>query len=136
LHKARRDQGEQAPEAIGDLWLQANATMFGGSVELTPDYRHWWGYISHFVHTPFYCYAYSFGELLVLALFQQYERQGPERFVPAYLKLLQAGGSESPAALLKPLDVDLNDPRFWDRGLELVEQWVAQAGALAARLAA
>jgi oligoendopeptidase F len=134
LHASRRAHGELAPDAIGELWMQANAAMFSGSVELTADYRHWWGYISHFVHTPFYCYAYSFGELLVLALFQQFERQGAERFVPAYLRLLEAGGSQSPAALLQPLGVDLNDPRFWDHGLELVDQWVAQAESLAARL--
>jgi oligoendopeptidase F len=135
LHQARRTRGELAPEAIGDLWMAANAAMFEGSVELTPEYAHWWGYISHFVHTPFYCYAYSFGELLVLALFQQFERQGAERFVPAYLTLLAAGGSDAPQALLSPLGVNLSDPGFWDRGLEAVEQWVAQAETLAGRLA-
>jgi len=112
--------------------MAVNAAMFQGSVELTPEYAHWWGYISHFVHTPFYCYAYSFGELLVLALFEQFERQGAERFVPAYLNLLKAGGSDAPQALLRPLGVDLSDPEFWERGLARVEGWVAEAEALAA----
>jgi oligoendopeptidase F len=134
LHQARRSKGELAPDAIGELWMAVNAAMFEGAVELTPDYAPWWGYISHFVHTPFYCYAYSFGVLLVLALFQQFEGQGAERFVPAYLTLLQAGGSDTPQALLRPLGVDLSDPGFWERGLERVEQWVAEAEALAAPL--
>ena len=132
LHQARRSEGELAPDAIGELWMAVNAAMFQGSVELTPEYAHWWGYISHFVHTPFYCYAYSFGELLVLALFEQFERQGAERFVPAYLNLLKAGGSDAPQALLRPLGVDLSDPEFWERGLARVEGWVAEAEALAA----
>jgi oligoendopeptidase F len=136
VHAARRKQGELSPGTLGELWLRANAAMFGGAVELTPGYAHWWAYISHFIHTPFYCYAYSFGELQVLALYQQYEQQGPERFVPAYLTLLEAGGSDAPQALLKPLGVDLADPGFWDRGLELVEQWVAQAEVLAAQVQA
>jgi oligoendopeptidase F len=136
LHRARRERGELSPAAIGELWLRANEAMFAGSVELTPDYAHWWSYISHFIHTPFYCYAYSFGELLVLALFQQFEQQGAERFVPAYLTLLEAGGSDSPRALLRPLGVDLDDPGFWDRGLELVERWVADAETLAAKVLA
>jgi oligoendopeptidase F len=105
--------------------------MFGDSVELTDDYAWWWLYIPHFVHSPFYCYAYAFGELLVLSLLELYDRQG-ERFVPRYLELLRAGGSDTPERLLARLDLDVADPKFWDGGLAVLEGLVAEAEALAA----
>ncbi len=130
LHEARRTQGELPPERISELWLETNQRMFGTSVKLTDDYRWWWLYISHFIHVPFYCYAYAFGELLVLALYQQYVREG-EAFVPKYLELLAAGGSDSPQKLLAPLGVDTSDPNFWNRGLEFLRSMVREAEQLA-----
>lgn len=130
LHEARRAQGELPPERIGELWLETNQRMFGTAVKLTDDYRWWWLYISHFIHVPFYCYAYAFGELLVLALYQKYLREG-EAFVPKYLELLSAGGSESPRKLLAPLGVDTSDPGFWNTGLEFLRSMVRQAEQLA-----
>jgi oligoendopeptidase F len=130
LHRLRREQGELEPAAIGRVWLDANRRMYGDAVELSAGYSHWWSYISHFVHTPFYCYAYSFGELLVLALYRRYEEQG-QAFVPGYLKLLEAGGSAPPRDLLRPLGVDIADPGFWDQGVALLEDWLRQAEALA-----
>lgn len=130
LHEARRAQGELPPEKIGDLWLEANQQMFKDSVQLSDDYRWWWLYISHFIHVPFYCYAYAFGELLVLALYQKYLREG-EVFVPKYLELLSAGGSDSPAKLLAPLGVNPSDPTFWETGLEFLRSMVREAEALA-----
>jgi oligoendopeptidase F len=130
LHAARRAEGELPVQRINELWLAANRPMFGDSVGLSDDYGWWWLYIPHFVHTPFYCYAYAFGELLVLALLHQYDAQGAA-FVPRYLELLRAGGSESPAALVARLGLDVADPRFWDGGLVLLEQMVEQAEALA-----
>src|SRR5262249_361677 len=106
LHEARREQGELAADQINELWLAANRPMHGDAVQLTDDYRWWWLYIGHFIHSPFYCYAYAFGELLVLALFQKYKEDG-ETFVPRYLELLAAGGSGRPDALLARVGVDV-----------------------------
>jgi len=118
-------------ERMGDIWMKVNAAMYGDAVRLTDDYRWWWAYIPHFIHSPFYCYAYSFGELLVLALYELYREQG-EAFVPKYLELLAAGGSESPARLLAGLGIDINDPGFWARGLSVLRRLVEEAEALAA----
>lgn len=130
LHQARRTEGELTSQRIGDIWAESNRAMFGDSVELTPGYTGWWMYISHFVHSPFYCYAYAFGELLVLALYRRYLEEGTS-FVPRYLALLEAGGSDAPHVLLGRLGVDINDPQFWQGGLALVEEMVAEAESLA-----
>jgi oligoendopeptidase F len=130
LHAARRSEGELPIERINALWLEANAPMHGDAVRLSGDYAWWWLYIPHFVHSPFYCYAYAFGELLVLALLRRYDEEGAA-FVPRYLALLRAGGSAAPAALLAKLGLDVADPRFWDGGLALLEAMVAQAEKLA-----
>src|SRR5262249_2993324 len=95
LHDARQAQGELATEQINALWLEANKPMHGDVVRMTEGYGWWWMYIGHFIHVPFYCYAYAFGELLVLALVQKYKQEGPN-FVPRYLELLAAGGSDKP----------------------------------------
>jgi oligoendopeptidase F len=130
LHKARREQGEQTTEQINELWLAANRPMHGEVVKLTDGYAWWWSYIGHFIHVPFYCYAYAFGELLVLALVQKYRQEGPA-FVPQYLDLLAAGGSDAPHVLLGKLGIDVNDPRFWELGLKLLGEMVAEAEELA-----
>jgi oligoendopeptidase F len=131
LHAARRSEGELPIQRINALWLEANAPMHGDAVRLTDDYAWWWLYIPHFVHSPFYCYAYAFGELLVLALLRRYDEEG-EAFVPRYLDLLRAGGSQAPAVLLAELGLDVTDPRFWDGGLAVIEGMVTEAEALAA----
>jgi oligoendopeptidase F len=130
LHEARRKEGELSTERINELWLAANRPMHGDVVHLTDGYGWWWMYIGHFVHVPFYCYAYAFGELLVLALFQKYKQEG-ERFVPRYLDLLAAGGSDAPHKLLAKLDVDVTDTTFWDLGLKLLDDMVQEAEELA-----
>lgn len=130
LHHARRTQGELSRDQICDLWLQPNTALYGDAVTLTDDYRWWWAYIPHFVHTPFYCYAYGFGELLVLALYEMYRREGAA-FVPKYLDLLAAGGSDSPANLLRRLGVNISDPHFWNLGLQPLRQMVEEAEELA-----
>jgi oligoendopeptidase F len=131
LHAARRAEGELAVERINELWMRANRPMFGDSVELRDDYAWWWLYVPHFVHSPFYCYAYAFGELLVLSLLRCYDAEGPA-FVARYLELLRAGGSESPATLLARVGLDARDPGFWDGGLALLEELVGEAERLAA----
>jgi oligoendopeptidase F len=130
LHAARRAEGELSRQRICTLWQTANATLYGDAVTLTDGYGWWWAYIPHFVHSPFYCYAYSFGELLVLALYEKYRREG-ETFVPEYLHLLAAGGSDTPQRLLRPLGVDIEDPQFWQSGLEPFSKMVDEAERLA-----
>ena len=130
LHAARQKQGELSTNAINAIWMKANQAMFGDVVEFTPGYSTWWSYIGHFIRSPFYCYAYSFGELLVLALFQKYKRDG-DAFVPKYLELLSSGGSDAPHLLLAKLGVDVTDPKFWELGLKLLGEMVAEAEKLA-----
>ncbi len=130
VHKARAEQGELTTEQINELWMNANSPMHGNVVQLTNGYAWWWEYIPHFIHVPFYCYAYAFGELLVLALYQKYKQEG-EAFVPKYLELLARGGSEAPDVLLSRLDVDVNDPGFWELGLKLLDDMVSEAETLA-----
>jgi oligoendopeptidase F len=130
LHAARQEKGELTPESINELWMEANRPMHGNVVQLTDDYAWWWLYIGHFIHVPFYCYAYSFGELLVLALVQKYKQDGPA-FVPRYLDLLSSGGSDAPHKLLAKMGVDVNDPGFWELGLRLLGDMVREAERLA-----
>jgi oligoendopeptidase F len=133
LHKARREQGELTTEQINELWLQANRPMHGEVVRLSEGYGWWWLYIGHFIHTPFYCYAYAFGELLVLALVQKYKQEGAA-FVPKYLDMLSRGGSEAPHVLVGRLGVDVTDPGFWGLGLRLLDDMVTEAKKLAAQM--
>src|SRR5262249_27593975 len=133
-HKARKEQGELRTEQLNELWLAANRPMHGEVVQLTEGYGWWWLYIGHFIHVPFYCYAYAFGELLVLALVQKYRQEG-QAFVPRYLELLSAGGSDAPHKLLAKMGVDVNDPGFWELGLRLLGDMVTQAESLAAKVA-
>lgn len=133
LHKARQERGELTMEQINELWMDANRPMYGKAVKLTDGYACWWLYIGHFIRSPFYCYAYAFGELLVLALVEKYRQEG-EAFVPRYLELLAAGGSESPDGLLARLGVDVTDAGFWEMGLKLLGKMVDQAEELAAKL--
>lgn len=125
-HAARQAEGELTTERLNQLWMEANGPMHGNAVKLTDDYAWWWLYIGHFVHVPFYCYAYSFGELLVLALYEQYQRDG-NAFVPKYMQLLTSGGSMSPPELVARLGIDINQPAFWNQGLSLLDRMVTKA---------
>ncbi len=124
-------RGRLTPEQLGEHWLAANQRYYGEAVEQTKGYALGWSYIPHFIHTPFYCYSYVFGELLVLALYGLYREQGPA-FVPRYMALLEAGGSRSPEDLLADLDVDIRDPAFWQRGLDELQRLIDWAHELAA----
>jgi oligoendopeptidase F len=126
MHNGRRLQGELSAEQLSALWLETQQPMFGDSVTLRSEYGIWWAYISHFLGTPGYVYSYAFGELLVLALYARYLEEG-DKFVTRYLSLLRAGGNGSPYELLRPFGVDLNDAAFWQGGLELVSQMLAEA---------
>jgi len=129
-HTARREQGELAVDRIGDLWAESQTELLGDAVEVTEGYRSWWSYVPHFIGSPGYVYAYAYGQLLALAVYGRYEEEG-ESFVPAYLQLLEAGGSRSPEELGAIVGVDLADPGFWDRGLDIVERQLEQAEAAA-----
>ncbi|MBS3817129.1 MAG: M3 family oligoendopeptidase [Candidatus Thermoplasmatota archaeon] len=130
LHQTQREQGELKSEEINEIWMEANKKEFGDSVELRDQYGWWWSYVLHFVHYPFYCYAYAFGELLVLALYDMYKEKGDE-FVPQYIDLLKAGGSEDPKDLLEKIGVDITDPDFWQRGLSVLREKVDRVEELA-----
>lgn len=125
MHGGRR-HGELSAEQLSTFWLETQRPMFGDSLTLRDDYAIWWAYISHFLGTPGYVYAYAFGELLVLALYGRFIEEGPN-FVDQYLMLLRAGGSRSPYELLRPFGIDLNDPAFWFGGLGVVEQMLMEA---------
>ena len=133
MHSARRSEGELTAERFNELWLETQRDMFGDSVTITDEYGSWWSYVPHFLHTPGYVYAYSFGELLVLALYRIYQEEGAN-FVPKYIDLLAAGDSDYPDRLLAKVGVDINDPGFWQKGIDVIEEWVAQAEALARQL--
>jgi oligoendopeptidase F len=133
VHTIRRSEGELAPDRFSSEWLRTQRAMFGDSVTLTDDYGIWWSYIPHFIHTPGYVYAYAFGNLLTLAIYARYESEGAS-FVPSYLALLSAGGSDSPEELAKLVGVDLADPGFWSAGLDVVDEMVTEAEALAAKI--
>ncbi len=130
VHTARREQGELSVERFGELWVESQTEMLGDSVEITDGYRSWWSYVPHFIGSPGYVYAYAYGQLLALSVYQRYEQRG-EEFVPRYLELLAAGGSRSPEELGQIVDVDLADPGFWDAGLDLVERQLEAAEAAA-----
>jgi oligoendopeptidase F len=128
VHTARRDHGELSVERFGELWAESQGEMFGDSLELTEDYRTWWSYIPHFIGTPGYVYAYAYGQLFALSVYQRYEQIGPE-LVPRYLELLAAGGSRAPEELGEIVGVDISEPGFWDAGLDLVERQLQAAEA-------
>jgi oligoendopeptidase F len=126
VHTARRAEGELSVERFGELWYDSQLEMFGDSVEITEGYRSWWSYIPHFIGSPGYVYAYAYGQLLALSVYQRYEELG-EELVPRYLELLAAGGSRSPEDLGRIVGIDLADPGFWDAGLDLVERQLSAA---------
>ena len=126
VHTARREEGELSVARLGELWTESQQELFGDSVEVTDGYRTWWSYIPHFINTPGYVYAYAYGQLLALSVYERYEHSGPE-LVPRYLELLAAGGSKSPEELGRIVGVELADPGFWEAGLDLVERQLTDA---------
>ncbi|MDB5389267.1 MAG: oligoendopeptidase pepF/M3 family [Planctomycetaceae bacterium] len=131
-HKARREQ-KLSSDQICDHWWQANQALYGDSVDMLEQYRWGWSYIPHFIHTPFYCYAYVFGELLVLSLYRMYQEEG-RAFVPRYLELLKSGSKWEPAELLNRVGADIRDGEFWQKGFEVLRSLVGQAEDLAKKL--
>lgn len=130
-HGARREQGELPTEAFNDMWQTSMQEMFRDSLKLGDDHAWWWLYIPHIMSTPFYVYAYAFGELLVLSLYAQYQRQGAG-FVDRYFELLASGGSKAPVELVAAVGFDIADEAFWQGGCDLIRQRVEEAKGLAA----
>ena len=133
MHTARRTEGELTTERLNELWMKSQKDMFLGSVTMRDEYAQWWSYVPHFLGTPGYVYAYAFGELLVLALYNLYEQTG-DSFIPKYVELLASGDSDYPEKLLAKVGVDLNDPDFWNKGIDLIRKLIEQEKALAQEL--
>lgn len=123
VHLARKD-GLLAPDRICQLWKDANAALFGDAVTMNPAYAWGWSYIPHFIHTRFYCYAYTFGQLLVLGLYQRWKEDAGS-FVPKFLELLSKGGSEDPAQACASVGIVL-DEDFWNAGHRALEAMVEE----------
>ena len=120
---AARVEGELAPDQIGALWLEVMAESLGPAVKLNPGYEHYWAYVSHFAHAPFYVYAYAFGDLLVRGLIEA-RRENPEGFAPLYEGLLAAGGTQTYVEALKPFGLNPRDKSFWLAGVKQMERLV------------
>jgi oligoendopeptidase F len=131
--EAHRAIGEQNAtiDQVSEIYGENLKEQFGGAVALSPEFQWEWVYIPHFYHTPFYTYAYSFGNLLVLSLYQQYKREG-ESFVPRYLSILAAGGSRKPEELLAGAGIDITRVEFWQQGFDLVAGKIQQLKEIAA----
>lgn len=134
IHKARRESGELSTEDFSDYWHKTQNNLYGNSIELTDEYKLWWCYIPHFLHTPGYVYAYAFGELLVLALYDLYKKSDQKEFSEKYIELLEAGGSDWPHKIVAKMGVDITDSSFWENGLRLFEEMVTDAEKLARSL--
>ena len=128
LHEERHD-GELLPERIGEIWLETQREALGPAVAFEEEYKHYWAYIPHFVHVPFYVYAYAFGDCLVNSLYAVYE-EASEGFAERYLEMLRAGGSKRHGELLAPFGLNAADPAFWSRGLQVVAGFIDELEAM------
>jgi oligoendopeptidase F len=124
IHEARKE-GELTAEQICDLWMSVQAESLGPAIKLSPGYETFWCYIPHFIHSPFYVYAYAFGDCLVNSLYGVYEKAA-DGFQERYFALLSAGGTKHHAELLKPFGLDARDPAFWQIGLGVIEGMIAE----------
>jgi oligoendopeptidase, pepF/M3 family len=128
LHEARR-QGELTPEDINALWMSVQAESLGDAFEFMAGYETFWSYVPHFVHSPFYVYAYAFGDGLVNALYAVYA-EGTPGFQDKYFEMLSAGGSKHHKELLAPFGLDASDPTFWDKGLSMIAGFIDELEAM------
>ena len=123
LHHERRASGEVPTERIGEIWIQTQIESLGPALRFDSEYQYYWAYIPHFIHSPFYVYAYAFGDCLVNSLYQVYE-QGLPGFQGKYLDMLAAGGTLRHQELLQPFGLDATDPNFWKKGLNIIEGFI------------
>jgi oligoendopeptidase F len=130
VHEARRE-GELTSDKIAEFWLSVQGESLGPAIMLNDGYENFWTYVSHFVHSPFYVYAYAFGDCLVNSLYAAYER-APEGFEDRYLDMLRAGGTKHHKELLAPFGLDATDPGFWAMGLKVIEDMIEELETLEA----
>ncbi|HUG60490.1 MAG TPA: M3 family oligoendopeptidase [Methylomirabilota bacterium] len=130
VHTARRE-GELTAEQIGELWMSVQAESLGPAIELMPGYETYWTYIPHFIHSPFYVYAYAFGDCLVNSLYAVFEKAEPG-FQDKYFAMLEAGGTKHHKELLAPFGLDATDPSFWQMGLSVIERMIEDLEAMEA----
>jgi oligoendopeptidase F len=128
VHTERRN-GELTAEWLCNAWLEVQRESLGPAIDLRPGYETFWSYIPHFIHSPFYVYAYAFGDCLVNSLYAVYERAS-EGFAERYLEMLAAGGTKHHSELLKPFGLDARDPKFWQGGLGVIERMIGEIEAL------
>ncbi|WP_309943137.1 M3 family oligoendopeptidase [Tardiphaga robiniae] len=128
VHTERR-HGELTAQRLGELWLSVQTESLGPAIEIKPGYENFWMYIPHFIHSPFYVYAYAFGDCLVNSLYAVYEN-AQEGFAERYLAMLAAGGTKHYSELLKPFGLDAKDPAFWDGGLSVISGMIDELEAM------
>jgi oligoendopeptidase F len=128
VHTERRE-GELTSDRLGEIWMEVQRESLGPAIDLRPGYEAFWAYIPHFIHSPFYVYAYAFGDCLVNSLYAVYEK-AEKGFAERYLDMLAAGGTKHHSELLKPFGLDARDPEFWQRGLSVVEGLIDELEAL------
>ncbi len=128
LHEARKG-GELTSDAINQIWMSVQGESLGPAFEFADGYEVFWSYIPHFVHSPFYVYAYAFGDGLVNALYAAYQ-EAPEGFQDKYFDMLKAGGSKHHTELLAPFGLDASDPKFWDKGLSMISGFIDELEAM------
>jgi len=131
VHSERRE-GELTSERLGEIWLEVQSESLGPAIELKEGYETFWCYIPHFIHAPFYVYAYAFGDCLVNSLYAVYER-ADKGFAERYLDMLSAGGTKHHKELLAPFGLDASDPNFWSMGLKVIENLIDQLEAMDAK---
>ncbi|MGA9444602.1 MAG: M3 family oligoendopeptidase [Methyloceanibacter sp.] len=122
VHTERRE-GELTSERLGEIWMDVQRESLGSAIELKPEYETFWSYIPHFIHAPFYVYAYAFGDCLVNSLYAVYEK-ADAGFAERYLEMLSAGGTKHHRELLKPFGLDASEPHFWSMGLKVIEGFI------------
>jgi len=128
VHVERRN-GELTSEQLCAIWLEVQRESLGPAIDLRPGYEVFWTYIPHFIHSPFYVYAYAFGDCLVNSLYAVYERSNAG-FAERYLEMLAAGGTKHHSELLAPFGLDARDPKFWQGGLAVIERMIGELEAL------
>jgi oligoendopeptidase F len=129
VHEGRK-VSELTPDAIGKIWMKTQTEALGPAFNLAPDYANFWAYVPHFLHTPFYVYAYAFGDCIVNSLYAVYEESEPKAFSKKYVELLATGGTKRHRELLKPFGLNAADPKFWNKGIAMITRLIDQVEAL------
>ena len=124
IHNMRK-KTELSVKQICDIWIDVQKRSLGPAIQFKDEYKYYWSYIPHFIHSPFYVYAYAFGDCLVNSLYKIYE-DGSENFQQKYINLLESGGSKKYNELLKPFKLDPMKKNFWNQGLNLIEDLIDQ----------